>query len=101
MWKVKERVNWSRKAQKIWAESCFKQRHQFLRIRLKYVIEHQELICEISSRDTGKTTVDASLGEIMTTTWLLSEGERWLRPEYRSCGRSMLHKLSKVEFYPT
>lgn len=31
--------------------------------------------------------VDASLGEIMTTcekiTWLLSEGEKWLKPEYR------------------
>lgn len=31
--------------------------------------------------------VDASLGEIMTTcekiTWLLSEGERWLKPEHR------------------
>lgn len=31
--------------------------------------------------------VDASLGEIMTTcekiTWLLSEGEQWLKPEYR------------------
>ncbi|GFZ11495.1 aldehyde dehydrogenase 22A1 [Actinidia rufa] len=101
---VKERVTQARKAQKIWAESSFKQRRQFLRILLKYIIEHQELICEISSRDTGKTMVDASLGEIMTTcekiTWLLSEGERWLRPEYRSCGRSMLHKTSKVEFYP-
>ena len=41
----------------------------------------------VSSRDTGKTMVDASLGEIMTTcekiTWLLSEGEKWLKPEYR------------------
>jgi len=31
--------------------------------------------------------VDASLGEIMTTcekiTWLLDEGEKWLKPEYR------------------
>lgn len=31
--------------------------------------------------------VDASLGEIMTTcekiTWLLVEGEKWLKPEYR------------------
>ena len=31
--------------------------------------------------------VDASLGEIMTTcekiNWLLSEGEKWLKPEYR------------------
>ncbi|XP_057958195.1 aldehyde dehydrogenase 22A1 isoform X2 [Malania oleifera] len=101
---VKERVEQARKAQKIWAKSSFRQRRQFLRILLKYIIEHQELICELSSRDTGKTMVDASLGEIMTTcekiTWLLSEGERWLKPEYRSSGRSMLHKTSKVEFHP-
>nr|XP_010921480.1 aldehyde dehydrogenase 22A1 isoform X1 [Elaeis guineensis]XP_029120415.1 aldehyde dehydrogenase 22A1 isoform X1 [Elaeis guineensis] len=101
---VKEHVAQARKAQKIWAESSFKQRRQFLRILLKYIIEHQELICEISSRDTGKTMVDASLGEIMTTcekiTWLLAEGEKWLKPEYRSSGRSMLHKRAKVEFYP-
>ncbi|BAF22618.1 aldehyde dehydrogenase 22A1 isoform X1 [Oryza sativa Japonica Group] len=101
---VKEHVAQARKAQKIWAKSSFKQRRQFLRILLKYILEHQDLICEISSRDTGKTMVDASLGEIMTTcekiTWLLDEGEKWLKPEYRSCGRSMLHKKAKVEFYP-
>ncbi|KAI4303181.1 hypothetical protein MLD38_038843 [Melastoma candidum] len=101
---VKERVSQARKAQKIWAKSSFKQRRQFLRILLKYIIEHQQLICEISSRDTGKTMVDASLGEIMKTcekiTWLLAEGERWLKPEYRSSGRSMFHKRSKVEFHP-
>ncbi|KAJ0035436.1 hypothetical protein Pint_24358 [Pistacia integerrima] len=101
---VEERVAQARKAQKIWAKSSFKQRRQFLRILLKYIIEHQELICEVSSRDTGKTMVDASLGEIMTTcekiTWLLSEGEKWLKPEYRSSGRSMIHKKAKVEFHP-
>ncbi|XP_019181178.1 PREDICTED: aldehyde dehydrogenase 22A1 [Ipomoea nil] len=101
---VKERVAEARRAQKIWAKSSFKQRRQFLRILLKYIIEHQELICKISSRDTGKTMVDASLGEIMTTcekiTWLLSEGEKWLKPEYRSSGRSTLHKIAKVEFHP-
>ncbi|KAM7280054.1 hypothetical protein ACFE04_007188 [Oxalis oulophora] len=101
---VEERVAQVRKAQLVWAKSSFRQRRQFLRILLKYIIEHQELICEISSRDTGKTMVDASLGEIMTTceklTWLLSEGEKWLKPEYRSCGRSMLHKKARVEFYP-
>ncbi|PIA40992.1 hypothetical protein AQUCO_02300045v1 [Aquilegia coerulea] len=101
---VKEHVAHARKAQKVWAKSSFKQRRQFLRILLKYIVEHQELICEMSSRDTGKTMVDASLGEIMTTcekiTWLLAEGERWLKPEYRCSGRSMLHKKSKVEFHP-
>ncbi|CAH9104208.1 unnamed protein product [Cuscuta europaea] len=101
---VKERVSEARKAQKLWSKSSFKQRRQFLRILLKYILEHQELICKISSRDTGKTMVDASLGEIMTTCekiiWLLSEGEKWLKPEYRSTGRSMLHKKAKVEFHP-
>ncbi|XP_057546310.1 aldehyde dehydrogenase 22A1 [Amaranthus tricolor] len=101
---VRDRVAQARKAQKIWAKSSFKQRRQFLRILLKYIIEHQDLICEISSRDTGKTMIDASLGEVMTTCeklcWLLSEGEKWLKPEYRSSGRSMLHKKSKVEFHP-
>ncbi|XP_061349225.1 aldehyde dehydrogenase 22A1 [Gastrolobium bilobum] len=101
---VKDRVAKVRKAQKMWAKSSFKQRRLFLRILLKYIIKHQALICEISSRDTGKTMVDASLGEIMTTcekiNWLLSEGEQWLKPEYRSSGRSMLHKRAKVEFHP-
>ncbi|XP_051213538.1 aldehyde dehydrogenase 22A1 [Lolium perenne] len=101
---VREHVAQASKAQKIWSKSSFKQRRQFLRILLKYILEHQDLICEISSRDTGKTMVDASLGEIMTTcekiTWLLDEGEKWLKPEYRACGRSMLHKRAKVEFYP-
>uniref|UniRef100_A0A0D3GV83 DUF295 domain-containing protein n=1 Tax=Oryza barthii TaxID=65489 RepID=A0A0D3GV83_9ORYZ len=46
---VKEHVAQARKAQKIWAKSSSKQR------------------CQISSRDTGKTMVDASLGEILTT----------------------------------
>ncbi|EPS64037.1 hypothetical protein M569_10743, partial [Genlisea aurea] len=42
---VKERVAQARKAQKEWSRSSFKQRRQFLRILLKYIIEHQELIC--------------------------------------------------------
>lgn len=46
MSQVKERVAQARKAQKTWAKSSFKQRRQFLRILLKYIIEHQELICE-------------------------------------------------------
>ena len=35
--------------------------------------------------------VDAAFGEVLVTCekirWLLSEGERWLRPEARSTGR--------------
>ncbi|XP_022930425.1 aldehyde dehydrogenase 22A1-like [Cucurbita moschata] len=101
---VKERVASARKAQNEWAKSSFKQRRLLLRIILKYIIEHQKLICEISSRDTGKTIVDASIGEVMAIcekiTWLLSEGEKWLKPESRSCGRATLHKKARVEFHP-
>ncbi|GKV20514.1 hypothetical protein SLEP1_g30629 [Rubroshorea leprosula] len=43
---VKDRVAQARRAQKVWAKSSFKQRRQFLRILLKYIIEHQKLICE-------------------------------------------------------
>lgn len=60
----------------------------------------------ISSRDTGKTMVDASLGEIMTTcekiTWLLSEGEHWLKPEYRYHHQSVFYvscDLNKICSY--
>lgn len=61
------------------------------------------LSCRISSRDTGKTMVDASLGEIMTTcekiTWLLSEGEKWLKPECRFIlNRTYVHDLSGNQF---
>ena len=44
----------------------------------------------VSARDTGKVMVDAILGEIVTTCekihWLISEGEKWLKPERRSAG---------------
>ncbi|KAH7414800.1 hypothetical protein KP509_14G011800 [Ceratopteris richardii] len=32
--------------------------------------------------------------------WLLDEGERSIRTEYRSVGRAMLHKTARVEYYP-
>ncbi|CAI7883627.1 unnamed protein product, partial [Closterium sp. NIES-53] len=32
--------------------------------------------------------------------WLLSEGEKYLKPEYRSVGRTMMHKVARVEFEP-
>jgi len=45
-------------------------------------VENQDLICRVSCRDTGKTMVDGSLGEVLTTCekikWTLSEGEQVL-----------------------
>ena len=46
--------------------------------------------CRVSSRDSGKTAVDAAFGEVMVTCekiwWLLRQGERWLQPEKRGAG---------------
>lgn len=48
--------------------------------------------------------VDAAFGELIVTCekihWLLSEGERWLRPEKRSPGRMMFYKRVAVEYHP-
>ena len=47
-------------------------------------------VYRVSSRDSGKTAVDAALGEVMVTCekiwWLLKYGQRWLKPETRAPG---------------
>ena len=46
--------------------------------------------CRVAAIDSGKPLVDAAFGEVMVTCeklwWLVSEGERYLRPERRSAG---------------
>jgi len=47
-------------------------------------------VYRVSSRDSGKTAVDAALGEVMVTCekiwWLIKHGQKWLKPEQRSAG---------------
>ncbi|CAM8975047.1 unnamed protein product [Rhodiola kirilowii] len=80
---AEEHVAHARKAQKIWALSTFKQRRQFVRILLKYIIEPSR----------------SHLRDFIPRYWK-DNGEKWLKPEYRSSGRSMIHKSSRVEFHP-
>lgn len=91
-------------AQKEWKYSTFAQRRRVLSVLLKYVMEHQEEICVISSKDSGKPMVDCAFGELIVTCekirWLMSEGERWLAPEQRSAGRMMFYKKARVEYVP-
>lgn len=46
--------------------------------------------CREASRDSGKPMVDAAFGEVMVTcekiSWLIREGQQWLKPEKRSPG---------------
>ncbi|KAJ9528462.1 hypothetical protein QJQ45_020356 [Haematococcus lacustris] len=87
-----------------WRSSSFSQRRRLLRILLKFIIDHQDTICRVSARDSGKAKLDAILGEVVVTCekihWLCREGERWLRPEQRSAGRMSFYKAPRVEYHP-
>ncbi|KAK9805787.1 hypothetical protein WJX73_010284 [Symbiochloris irregularis] len=101
---VNERITQARQAAEVWRRSSFKQRKLLLRIMLKYIVSHQDEICRVAARDSGKPLVDAAFGEVMVTcekiAWILSEGERWLKPEKRSAGAMMFYKAARVEFHP-
>lgn len=97
-------VSRARVAAAEWRHSSFAQRRRLLAILLKYTVEHQESICRVSAKDSGKPMVDAAFGELIVTCekmhWLMAEGEHWLRPESRSPGRMMFYKKARVEYHP-
>lgn len=87
---MREAVADARAASVEWRRSTFAQRRTLMRVLLKYIIAHQGDICRVSARDSGKTQLEAALGEIIVTAeklrWLAAEGEAALRPERRSAG---------------
>ena len=62
---VSAQVARARLAQSSWCLSSFSTRRRLLRILARAVLEHTDDICRISSRDSGKTTVDAAFGEVL------------------------------------
>lgn len=101
---VKRAVGRARAAQEEWAKSSFEQRRHTLRTLLRAVTDNMDVIVRVACRDSGKTRVDACLGEVMTTCeklrWCISQGEKWLKPEYRDSGLMNMHKSSRVEYVP-
>jgi delta 1-pyrroline-5-carboxylate dehydrogenase len=94
----------AKKAQVEWAKTTFAQRRMVLRTIQKYICEHVEDICRVSSRESGKPKLDALMGEILTTCekirTICEWGEVWLRPESRPTGPMMMHKSAWVEYEP-
>ncbi|KAG5462909.1 MAG: LOW QUALITY PROTEIN: Aldehyde/histidinol dehydrogenase [Olpidium bornovanus] len=101
---VQAAVARARRAQPAWAQTTFAQRRSLLRSLLDFIVDNQATICAVSSRDTGKTTVDGCFGEILTTLerlrWTIANGEEVLRPEERWPGPMMCYKTARVEYRP-
>jgi acyl-CoA reductase-like NAD-dependent aldehyde dehydrogenase len=75
-----------------------------LRSLMQFVMDNSELICRVASLDSGKTMVDAQLGEILVTVekiqWTLKHGEAALRPSPRPTNLLMSYKRNTVHYEP-
>ncbi|KAJ8101540.1 Aldehyde/histidinol dehydrogenase [Lipomyces tetrasporus] len=94
------------KAQEVWKATSFKQRKAVLKVFLEFLKKNQEEVVRIACRDSGKTMVDAALGEIMVTleklAWTMKYGERAMRPSSRSGPANLLirYKAAEVVYEP-
>ncbi|KAH8662011.1 Aldehyde/histidinol dehydrogenase [Xylariales sp. PMI_506] len=91
-------------AQDKWANTSFRERRAVLTTMLQHVLDNQEQICRVSSLDSGKTMLDAQLGEILVTTeklqWTIKHGEKALQPERRPTNMLMCYKKNTVVYEP-
>ncbi|KAI9012573.1 Aldehyde/histidinol dehydrogenase [Phycomyces nitens] len=101
---VKNIYEKAKAAQVKWSKTTFDERKAVLTSILDFVIANQESICRASCRDTGKTMIDASLGEVITTCaklrWTIDHGEEALAEDHRSPGLMMFYKTAKVVYQP-
>ncbi|TDL28101.1 ALDH-like protein [Rickenella mellea] len=101
---ITRKIASAQRAQKSWMHSTFADRRRVLRSLLKWLVDNQELCARVACRDTGKTMIDAALGEIMTTCskleWLITNGENTLRHEKRRSNLLLSYKRSEVHYEP-
>ncbi|KAH6630254.1 Aldehyde/histidinol dehydrogenase [Chaetomium sp. MPI-SDFR-AT-0129] len=97
-------VEQAQTAQTKWATTSFRERRAVLRTILQHVLDNQEEICRVACLDSGKTMVDAQLGEILVTVeklqWTISHGEKALRPSRRPTNLLMAYKRNTVYYEP-
>ncbi|MDB4967718.1 MAG: Aldehyde dehydrogenase [Myxococcales bacterium] len=100
---VRERVKRARRAQQHWGRTTFAERRGVLQSLLDYIVRNQEEICRICSRDSGKTIVDAMMGEIFPVCeklrYTIAHGEKDLATDKRPSG-VLMHKAVRVEYHP-
>ncbi|KAL8755017.1 MAG: hypothetical protein Q9184_004927 [Pyrenodesmia sp. 2 TL-2023] len=91
-------------AQQEWAKTTFSQRRKVLRTMLKFILDNQDDIATVACLDSGKTKVDAMVGEILVTIeklkWTIKHGEKALQPERRPTNFIMMYKHNEVRWEP-
>ncbi|KAH6855147.1 Aldehyde/histidinol dehydrogenase [Chaetomium sp. MPI-CAGE-AT-0009] len=97
-------VKQAQAAQTKWATTSFRERRAVLRSLLQYVLDNQEEICRVACLDSGKTMVDAQLGEVLVTAekleWTIKHGEKALLPSRRPTNLLMAYKRNTVYYEP-
>jgi acyl-CoA reductase-like NAD-dependent aldehyde dehydrogenase len=70
----------------------------------RYILENQDTIAVAACRDSGKTRIDASFGEILVTAekikWTINHGEQALVSDTRPTNFLMFYKKNKVVYEP-
>ncbi|KAN0075408.1 Aldehyde/histidinol dehydrogenase [Tylopilus felleus] len=101
---IQTKIQRAKQTQVSWAQTTFAERRRVMRSLLKWLVENQEACARVACRDTGKTLIDAALGEILTTCskleWLINHGERALRTETRYSNLLLSYKKSQVVYEP-
>ncbi|KAH7908580.1 Aldehyde/histidinol dehydrogenase [Hygrophoropsis aurantiaca] len=101
---IEARIARARTAQRTWCNTTFSERRRVMRSLLKWLVENQDVCARVACRDTGKTLIDAALGEILTTCskleWLINHGEQALQTETRYSNLMMIYKKSQVIYEP-
>ncbi|KAL3231082.1 putative aldehyde dehydrogenase-like protein [Nakaseomyces bracarensis] len=86
-------------AQSKWANSAINKRLEVLATLQKFILENQDLIARVACRDSGKTMLDASMGEILVTLekiqWTLKHGPQTLQPSRRPGPTNFFMKFYK------
>ncbi|UZJ51752.1 hypothetical protein CBS101457_001072 [Exobasidium rhododendri] len=101
---INNKVDRAALAQLKWKTSSWERRRRVLKTIKRWIVKDIDIIARTACRDTGKTAVDAVLGEILTTiakvNWLISDCEKVLKPRTRSNNILLAHKICKVHHEP-
>ncbi|KAL9645439.1 hypothetical protein ABK040_002637 [Willaertia magna] len=102
---VEDRIVLAKKVfEQSWGKTTFEQRKRVLLTLLDNILKHKHQIVALSCKDTGKTLLEAHLGEVVMTCekirWLVTRGEQFLSPENRHVPLMMIYKLAEIRYLP-